>query len=391
MIDLEDDLDYLTCYYINIDAGAFKDAEGNEYTGIDTTTTWNFTTAQGTPDAATSGITQAQGVAGSKQVTLIVTVRNVAGSGLPGYVADDFSVSIGGGAAATFANVPFSVFAAGGDGIYTVVFTGEADATGYSFTNLTVDGVIIEAGPATVTTPAVSLPSGGIGFGGGGGGLPPVIQSASGNINGETGGIVSFGGVTVDIPADVFPGNALFTITRLSTNEANEVLPVALRLKLGSDIFEITTTGSRNFGERTITVRIPYDPAGIAQGEQPVMQYYDDLAGKWVALYTTLEKDPVTGKWYAVVKVNHLTKFAVFSKPATVINLTIGQMQSTVDGKRYTLDTQPFVDTETLRTLVPIRFVSEALGAAVEWATETRQITIKYGGRVIVLSPGSSQ
>lgn len=186
------------------------------------------------------------------------------------------------------------------------------------------------------------------------------------------------------------PGNALFSIALLSTNVANEVLPEGLRLKLGSDIFEITTTGSRNFGGRTITIRIPYDPSRIAQGEQPVMQYYDEIAGKWVALYTTVEKDPVTGKWYAVVQVNHLTKFAVFSKPVTVINLVIGRLESSVNGKPYTLDAQPFVDTETSRTLVPVRFVSEALGAAVEWVAETGRITIKYGGRVIVLSSGSS-
>jgi hypothetical protein len=35
-----------------------------------------------------------------------------------------------------------------------------------------------------------------------------------------------------------------------------------------------------------------------------------------VALETSVEQDPVSGKWYAVVKVNHLTRFAVFSTAA---------------------------------------------------------------------------
>jgi len=37
-----------TAYYVNIDAGAFKDAANNNFTGIADTTTWNFTTS--TPD-----------------------------------------------------------------------------------------------------------------------------------------------------------------------------------------------------------------------------------------------------------------------------------------------------------------------------------------------------
>ncbi|KJS12600.1 MAG: hypothetical protein VR67_08815 [Peptococcaceae bacterium BRH_c8a] len=48
------------------------------------------------------------------------------------------------------------------------------------------------------------------------------------------------------------------------------------------------------------------------------------------------------------------------------------------------MDAAPFV-TEANRTLVPIRFVSEALGAKVEWDADNRQVIIEDGDVTIVL------
>ncbi|HSL93965.1 MAG TPA: copper amine oxidase N-terminal domain-containing protein, partial [Bacillota bacterium] len=41
------------------------------------------------------------------------------------------------------------------------------------------------------------------------------------------------------------------------------------------------------------------------------------------------------------------------------------------------------------RTLVPVRFVSEALGAAVIWYEQTSSVTVELADKVIVLSLGS--
>lgn len=38
---------YGTAHYVKIDAGAFKDAAGNDYAGISDTTTWNFSVPSG--------------------------------------------------------------------------------------------------------------------------------------------------------------------------------------------------------------------------------------------------------------------------------------------------------------------------------------------------------
>ncbi len=62
-----------------------------------------------------------------------------------------------------------------------------------------------------------------------------------------------------------------------------------------------------------------------------------------------------------------------------------------VNGERIFLpDTQPFVD-QNQRTQVPVRFVSEALGANVNWDSKNRKVTIKMDGRTIVLYIGKKE
>ncbi len=59
-----------------------------------------------------------------------------------------------------------------------------------------------------------------------------------------------------------------------------------------------------------------------------------------------------------------------------IINLKIGSTTATVDGTPKQLDAAPFIDTEANRTLVPIRFVAEFLGAKVYWIGRLRKVII---------------
>ena len=178
---------------------------------------------------------------------------------------------------------------------------------------------------------------------------------------------VNLGDVSVEVPAGALTSDATFSIKKLTPNETNKIMPEVLRLKLGSDIYETTTTGDRDFGDNTITIKILYDPEKIAAGEVPAINYYDDKTGVWTALETTVEQGP-DGQWYAVVEVNHMTKFTVLSTPVSepvqppkVIQLTIGSTEAIIDGEPYTLDAVPFIKPEVSRTLVDT-LVSEALG-----------------------------
>lgn len=86
--------------------------------------------------------------------------------------------------------------------------------------------------------------------------------------------------------------------------------------------------------------------------------------------------------------VDKFSTFTVIKTPAVKkqIRLTIGRLDSTVDGKPYTMDAAPFINQLVNRTLVPVRFVSEMLKANVEWLPETKQVRITDNGRAILLT-----
>ncbi len=62
------------------------------------------------------------------------------------------------------------------------------------------------------------------------------------------------------------------------------------------------------------------------------------------------------------------------------ISLTIGSTQATVDGQPQTMDVAPFIVIAT--TFVPLRFISQALGASVNWNDSTSTVTIAGRRRV---------
>jgi hypothetical protein len=59
------------------------------------------------------------------------------------------------------------------------------------------------------------------------------------------------------------------------------------------------------------------------------------------------------------------------------ISLTIGSTQATVGGQPTTMDVAPFIVGAT--TYVPLRFISQALGASVNWDNSTSTVTINGG------------
>jgi hypothetical protein len=66
------------------------------------------------------------------------------------------------------------------------------------------------------------------------------------------------------------------------------------------------------------------------------------------------------------------------------ISLRIGSRQATIDGQTQTLDVPPF--TVGARTLVPLRFVAQALGATVDWNQATSTVTV-IGGQPAFVPP----
>jgi hypothetical protein len=77
----------------------------------------------------------------------------------------------------------------------------------------------------------------------------------------------------------------------------------------------------------------------------------------------------------AAVSWDEVSKTVTVTKENTVIDLTIGRTLVNVNGQNVTID-QPAVIING-RTLVPLRFISEALNMDVNWNDQERVITIK--------------
>ena len=75
---------------------------------------------------------------------------------------------------------------------------------------------------------------------------------------------------------------------------------------------------------------------------------------------------------------NQATRQVTFTTSAHSVLLTIDQPTATVDGQSVSLDVPPTIINS--RTLVPIRFVSEHLGGQVGWDQSTMTVTVTFGG-----------
>jgi len=68
--------------------------------------------------------------------------------------------------------------------------------------------------------------------------------------------------------------------------------------------------------------------------------------------------------------------------PPTVITLTIGDVNATVNGKSVSNDVAPKIVND--RTMLPIRFVAEALGAEVGWNEYSQSVSINWPTKVYI-------
>ena len=74
-----------------------------------------------------------------------------------------------------------------------------------------------------------------------------------------------------------------------------------------------------------------------------------------------------------------------------IIKLTIGENSALVNEENMAIDSPPYIDSLTGRTLVPLRFISEAFSADVQWDAVTRSVTVLLNGRELKLQIDNSE
>ena len=69
-----------------------------------------------------------------------------------------------------------------------------------------------------------------------------------------------------------------------------------------------------------------------------------------------------------------------------VLKVTMNKLQYTVNGTPMMFDVAPYLDTKANRSMIPMRFIAEAFGATVTWDDATKTQTIQLKGNTFKLT-----
>ncbi|MDQ0902956.1 stalk domain-containing protein [Paenibacillus sp. V4I7] len=81
--------------------------------------------------------------------------------------------------------------------------------------------------------------------------------------------------------------------------------------------------------------------------------------------------------------ISFIYKGQLAALPKNAVKLTVNKKQATLNDKSYTLEQAPTIVNDN--TLVPLRFVTEALGGNVKWDDKERKVTVIRGDKLIDL------
>ncbi len=171
------------------------------------------------------------------------------------------------------------------------------------------------------------------------------------------------------------------TLSDLPLDQAQAELPAGNQAVVGQEI-------STNFSGRTY-LRFPA-PQGAQVADLRVHVKHSDGTEDDLVPQVVVAAD---GRTYLEISVERFSTFVIY-QPKTVpvqeLILTIGEKTATIAGRTYELDVAPYVQPGSDRTMVPVRFISEGLGATVEWLADSEQVRITDGVRMILLAIDSN-
>ena len=107
-------------------------------------------------------------------------------------------------------------------------------------------------------------------------------------------------------------------------------------------------------------------------------------------MFKTHRKRPLLSLIVLLALVCTLLTVPTFAASGDVrIEMTIGETDYTLNGTAKTVDSAPYINADGY-TMVPIRFLGEAIGANVEWSPSARTATIVYDDVTFVFAIGAT-
>jgi len=132
---------------------------------------------------------------------------------------------------------------------------------------------------------------------------------------------------------------------------------------------------------------IEVNGAEVSVGEDGIFEFALTLEKEGKNVINVSAKNRLSGKRVSISIVVYYQP--VVLKKEIVVILTIGKKEAVVDGKTIFMDVAPYIDPTTNRTLVPLRFISEVFGGEVAWDAQNKTITISIRGKSIILQVGN--
>ncbi|MCR8641300.1 Ig-like domain-containing protein [Paenibacillus sp. N1-5-1-14] len=169
-------------------------------------------------------------------------------------------------------------------------------------------------------------------------------------------GLIDIGGVIVELTADLVASDGTKTAITSFVEPVKVTLDTSMLSLSAANIAKLT-------GVRFVT---------STDGSKSIVK----LGGKYDAdkKIFTFHTDRFT--YYGLLKANDLT----------TIELTLNNSNATVNGTSTENDVAAMVVSD--RTFVPLRFIAEAFGAKVEWNEEAQQVTIAQGNKTLKMTVG---
>lgn len=152
------------------------------------------------------------------------------------------------------------------------------------------------------------------------------------------------------------------------------LLPVLVLFCYTSQIFASTGINLYVDGHKVATEPYTYMGGFAINGEESKGKYYLDVLPQIKDDRTYIPISTVTNILGA--NVSWISPCVTIDYHDTKIVLTIGEKEAIENGKKMTLDVEPYL--ERGRTMVPLRFISETLGIAVNYQKDKNKIDLIF-------------
>ena len=144
-------------------------------------------------------------------------------------------------------------------------------------------------------------------------------------------------------------------------------------------VTEGTSVSGKDFTEPAV-LKIPADTKDVKNVNQLTLAKLNTETGKLEIVGGSYDAKANAVVGYVVEEGSY---FVVEKESLTTISMQIGNNGVVLNNENKILDAAPLISQN--RTMVPLRFIAEAFGANVSWAQDTKTVTIVIDGKVLTM------